>query len=139
MCAVICRKITFTLSAATCPSARAQKPQFCARKARKWGSRRQKTHKNLDFVLGMPENRGSEGQKSTKTSILCSKRLKIGGSKAKSAQKYCFCARGDGKVASESITAETFIVNISFEQITAHASKIQIPHNQIINIYQRAR
>ena len=29
-------------------------------------------HKNLDFVLEMPENEGPEGQKSTKTPILCS-------------------------------------------------------------------
>ena len=29
-------------------------------------------HKNADFVLGKPENEGSEGQKSTKTPILCS-------------------------------------------------------------------
>ena len=30
---------------------KAQKPRFCARKARKRGFRRAKTHKNLDFVL----------------------------------------------------------------------------------------
>ena len=29
----------------------AQKPRFCARNARKWGFRRQKKHKNADFVL----------------------------------------------------------------------------------------
>ena len=29
-------------------------------------------HKNPDFVLEKPENEGSGGQKSTKTSILCS-------------------------------------------------------------------
>ena len=34
----------------------AQKCGFCARKARKWGFRRVKTHKNPDFVLGTPEN-----------------------------------------------------------------------------------
>ena len=33
-------------------------------------------HKKPDFVLEMPENGGSEGQKRTKTSILCSKSLK---------------------------------------------------------------
>ena len=53
----------------------AQKPRFCARNARKRGFRRLKAHKNLDFVLEMPENGGSEGQKSTKTPILCSGRL----------------------------------------------------------------
>ena len=31
-----------------------------------------KAHDNADFVLEMPENGGLEGQKSTKTSILCS-------------------------------------------------------------------
>ena len=30
----------------------AQKPRFCARNARKCGFRRQKAHKNADFVLG---------------------------------------------------------------------------------------
>ena len=30
----------------------AQKCRFCARNARKWGFRRQKAHKNPDFVLG---------------------------------------------------------------------------------------
>ena len=50
----------------------AQKYRFCARKARKQGSRRPKKHKNLDFVLEMPENRGYGGQKSTKMPILCS-------------------------------------------------------------------
>ena len=52
----------------------AQKPRFCARNARKRGSRRQKAHKNRDFVLEMPENEGSGGQKRTKMPILCSGR-----------------------------------------------------------------
>ena len=52
----------------------AQKPRFCARNARKWGSRRAKAHKNLDFVLEMPENEGSKGKKRTKMPILCSGR-----------------------------------------------------------------
>ena len=73
----------------------AQKPQFCARNAQKRGFRSQKAHKNLDFVRETPENKGYEGQKSTKTSILCSKALKTGVTKAKSAQKYRFCARKD--------------------------------------------
>ena len=90
---MICRKVTFTLPDATCPSARAQKCRFCARKARKWGFRRPKKHKNPDFVLEMPENGGSRPQKSTKTSILCSKSLKTGVSKAKKAQIHRFCAR----------------------------------------------
>ncbi|MDY5319747.1 MAG: hypothetical protein SPG81_06080, partial [Candidatus Egerieousia sp.] len=50
----------------------AQKPRFCARNALKLGFRRTKNHKNLDFVLEMPEIADPEGKKSTKTSILCS-------------------------------------------------------------------
>ncbi|MDY2650050.1 MAG: hypothetical protein SOV89_02865 [Candidatus Egerieousia sp.] len=50
-------------------------------------------HKNPDFVLEMAENEGFEGQKSTKTPILCSKRPKTGVPKAKKAQKPRFCAR----------------------------------------------
>ena len=109
---MICRKVTLMLPDATYPSARAQKPRFCARKARKRGLRRQKAHKNADFVLEMPENVGSGGQKSTKTSILCS---------------------GGRGFASGSMAAETLTVNLAFLQITAHVSKTQIPHNQIIN------
>ena len=75
----------------------AQKPRFCARKARKWGSRRAKAHKNPDFVLEMPENGGPKGKKRTKTQILCSKCPKMGVSKAKSAQKPRFCARNARK------------------------------------------
>ena len=90
-------------------------------------------HKNADFVLERPENGGPEAPKSTKTLILCSKSPKTWVPKAKKAQKPRFCARGDGEVASESITAETLTVNVAFLQITAHASKMQIPHNQIIN------
>ena len=44
----------------------AQKPRFCAREARKWGFRRQKAHKNPDFVLEMPENGGSRPPKAHK-------------------------------------------------------------------------
>ena len=53
-------------------SSRAQKTRFCARNARKRGFRRPKAHENLDFVLENPKNGGPEGQKRTKTSILCS-------------------------------------------------------------------
>ena len=52
-----------------------------------------KAHKNPDFVLETPENGGSEGQKRTKTSILCSKSPKTGVSEGKIAQKPRFCAR----------------------------------------------
>ena len=98
-----------------------------------------KAHKNLDFVLEKPENEGCEGQKSTKTPILCSKCPKMRVPKPKSAQKPRFCAREERELASGSITAETLIVNVAFEQITAHTYKIQIPYNQIINFQSRAR
>ena len=57
------------------PHQSAQKCRFCARNARKRGSRRPKKHKNLDFVLEMPGNEGFRPQKRTKTPILCSGRL----------------------------------------------------------------
>ena len=40
---------------------------------------------------------------------------------------------------SAPVIAETLTVNVAFLQITAHAPKMQIPNNQIINFYQRAR
>ena len=63
-----------------CPKTRvpdpksAQKPRFCARKARKRGFQTPKAHKNLDFVLEMLENGGYKPQKRTKNPILCSGR-----------------------------------------------------------------
>ena len=56
----------------------AQKPHFCAQKARKRGFQTPKKHKNPDFVLEKPENRGSRPKKSTKNPILCSGREEIG-------------------------------------------------------------
>ena len=49
-------------------------------------------HENANFVLEMPENRGSRPQKRTKTSILCSKSLKSGVLEGKIVQKVDFCA-----------------------------------------------
>ena len=102
---------------------RAQKPRFCAQKARKLGFRRAKAHKNLDFVLEKPENGGFEGQKRTKMPILCLKCQITGVPEGKNAQKPRFCARKERKLASGSITAETLIVNVGFLQITAHTFK----------------
>ena len=90
-------------------------------------------HKNPDFVLETPENRGSEGQKRTKTSILCSKRPKMGVSEAKKAQKPRFCAREEGYWQWEEMILASGSATVAFLQITAHTSKMQIPHNQIIN------
>ena len=86
-------KPTITTSRPTSPVTRAQKLQFCARKARKRGFLRAKAHKNLNFVLETPENRGFRPQKRTKNSILCSKSPKTGVPNPKSAQKPRFCAR----------------------------------------------
>ena len=109
-------KPTITTSRPTSHVTRAQKPRFCARKARKQGFQTPKAHKNLNFVLEKPENEGSRPQKRTKNSILCSKCPKTGVPDPKSAQKCRFCAREDGKVASG-------IVKVAFLQITAHAFK----------------
>ena len=90
-------------------------------------------HKNGNFVLGRPEKESFGNQKRTKTSILCSKLPKMRVPKGKSAQKPRFCAREVGKLASGSVIAETLSVTVAFLQITAHASKMQMPHNQIIS------
>ena len=100
-----CTNGIFRLPDAIYPSSRAQKCRFCARNARKWGFRKPKAHKNLDFVLEMPENRGPEHKKSTKTSILCSKSLKTRVPKSKSAQKPRFCAR----IAKAAVLSWNFI------------------------------
>ena len=77
---MICRKATFTVSvsAVTLSNAILRLPE----------------HKNPDFVLEKPENKGFRPQKRTKTLILCSKCPKTGVPKPKSAQKCRFCARG---------------------------------------------
>ena len=75
-------------------------------KGSKTGGRRQKAHKNLDFVLEKAENVGFEGQKRTKTSILCSKCPKTGVPEAKSAQKCRFCARNARKWGSRRAKAD---------------------------------
>ena len=56
-----------------------QKPRFCARKGRKWGFRRAKAHKNLDFVL-------------EKTGIGIGKRLQAG------EKQRCLWVVGNGQV-----------------------------------------
>ena len=90
-------------------------------------------HKNPDFVLEMPENVGFEGQKRTRTSILCSKRPKTGVPKPKSAQKPRFCAREEGDWQWEEKILASGKATVAFLQITAHAFKMQMLHNQIIN------
>ena len=69
-------------------------------------------HKIEVFVRFWPQKPSFSGLLSTKMAFLCSGR------------------RG---MALESVTAETLTVNVAFLQITEHAYKMQIPHNQIIN------
>ena len=76
---------------------------------------------------------------STKSVFLCAFAIQNPHFQAFRAQNRHFYARkagdwhqGKRKLASGSIT-------MAFPQITAHTSKIQIPNNQIINFYQRAR
>ena len=47
--------------------------------------------------------------------------------------KMAFLCSGRRRMALESVTAETLTVNVAFLQITEHAYKMQIPHNQMIN------
>ena len=117
----------------------AQKPRFCARNARKRGFPTPKAHKNLDFVLETPENEGSKHQKRTKTPILCSKCPKTRVPNPKSAQKPRFCAREEGDWHQGERKSALGSIIMAFLQITAHASKTQMPHSQIINFLQRAR
>ena len=97
---------------------KAQKPRFCARNALKRGARRPKKHKNLDFVLEKPENGGFRGQKRTKMPILCSGKREL--------------APGREKISIRKR-------KVAFLQITAHAFKMQILHNQTINFHGCAR
>ena len=92
-----------------------------------------KAHKNADFVLGKSQNQGNIAVSDTKMPILYSKCQKMGVPKAQKAQKPRFCAREERELASGSITAETLTVNVAFLQITAHTSKMQMLHNQIID------
>ena len=64
------------------------------------------------FVRLYPQKPSFSGLLSTKSAFLCS---------------------GRRRMALESVTAETLTVNVAFLQITEHAYKMQIPHNQIIN------
>ena len=84
-------------------------------------------------MLEKPENGGSEGKKRTKTPILCSKSQKTGVPKAKKAQKWSFCAREEGDWHWEERKLASGSATVAFLQITAHAPKMQIPNNQIIN------
>ena len=89
-------------------------------------------HKNPDFVLEKPENGGSEGKKAQKPRFCARNARKWGFQSQKSTKMPILCS-GKEELASGSIIAQTLIVKMSFEQITAHTSKMQMPHNQIID------
>ena len=61
---------------------------------------------------------------STKSGFLCFFGLRNPRFRAFRAQNRSFCARAEGKVGSESVTAETLSVNVAFLQITARVSKM---------------
>ncbi|MDY3134107.1 MAG: hypothetical protein SOW22_01515, partial [Candidatus Egerieousia sp.] len=69
----------------------------------------------------------------TKTSILCSGSPKTRVLNPKSAQKPRFCAREEGDWHQGERKLASGCITMAFLQITAHAPKIQMPHNQIIN------
>ena len=65
--------------------------------------------------------------------ILCSKCLKTWVPEAKKAQKPRFCAREEGDWQWEEKILASGKATVAFLQITAHAFKMQMLHNQIIN------
>ena len=90
-------------------------------------------HKISIFVLFWASEPSFSGFSSTKSAFLCFFGLRNPHFEAFRAQNWHFCAREEGdwhqgkrKLASGSIT-------MAFLQITAHVSKTQAPHNQIIN------
>ena len=118
-----CLLLLFPMLHLTAP--RAQILVFCARTARKQGFQTSKAHKNLDFVLEKPENRGFRPQKRTKTSILCSKCPKTGVPKGKSAQKPRFCARNARKQGFRRLKAHKILeLALTALFLSAYISKI---------------
>ena len=101
--------------------------------------RQPKAHKKPDFVLGSGKNQGKIAHSDTQKPFLCSERPKTGVPKAKKAQKTRFCAREEGDWHREEGQLASGSASVAFLQITAHTSEMQIPHNQTINFWSRAR
>ena len=112
---------------------RAQKGLFCVRNGNFSQVLAHSEHKIGVFVRFLPSKPPFSGFSSTKSAFLCQKRRYFPGFGPFRAQNRGFCAQEEGKVGSESVTAETLTVNVAFLQITEHAYKMQTPHNQIIN------
>ena len=111
---------------------RAQNRGFCAFFASETPVFEPFEHKIEVFVLFLPSEPLFSGLSSTKSRFLCFFCLRNPCFRSFRAQNWHFCAREEGHVAAGS-------VRVTFQKITAHVSKTQMPHNQIINFYQRAR
>ena len=116
----------FTLPDATCLSFRAQNRHFCALLTFGTLVFGLFEHKIEVFVLFWPPEPLFLGLSSTKSRYSCAFGQDFLGFSLSRAQNQHFCARAEGQVASGS-------VKVTFLQFTAHTSKTQMPHNQIIN------
>ena len=94
---------------------KAQKPRFCARKARKQGFRRAKAHKNADFVLGRGRDLDSAFFKFV---LVCKKSVP-------DQRNYCHwsAAAGYGRDVG-ALWRHILKVNIAAETITARSGRI---------------
>ncbi len=81
-------------------------------------------HKIRVFVRFLPLESQFSGISSTKSGFLCAFGVWNPRFRAFLAQNWHFCARAEGIVGSESVTAETLSVNVAFLQITARVSKM---------------
>ena len=81
-------------------------------------------HKIRVFVRFLPSEPPFSGFSSTKSAFLCAFGVWNPSFQAFRAQNRHFCARAEGIVGSESVTAETLSVNVAFLQITARVSKM---------------
>ena len=132
-CAVICRKATvirpdanFFSFYAALHSSRAQNRHFCALLPFGHPVFGHFEHKIEVFVRFWGLEPLFSGLSSTKSRFLCFFGVWNTCFQAFRAQNRGFCARAAGQVASGS-------EKVTFLQITAHTSKMQILHNQIIN------
>ena len=108
------------------PAFRAQNQGFCALLGSGTTVFGHFEHKIEVFVRFLPSEPPFSGVSSTKSRFLCAFTLWTPHFRAFRAQNRHFCARAEGQVASGS-------VKVAFLQITAHVSKTQMLHNQIIN------
>ena len=103
---------------------RAQNRGFCALFAFGTPDFRHFEHKIGVFVRFWGLEPSFSGISSTKSEFLCAFCLRNPHFRAFRAHNRHFCARVEGTVGSESVTAETLSVNVAFLQITARVSKM---------------